>query len=1035
MKYALFSLIMLWTYSLLAQDSSYYNQLTERTIKAINGNQNYPEVLQQLTTVSNELQAAKRLDLDVKVMGEIIDTYARMGDWASINKLIDEWLTKNQNDITENQRHLMLYRQASYLRNMAKYEDGIAKMETCLDYYTAQQDSFMLQKTQDRLGRFYRDIGDHEGAKNLITASIELAIMLEKSEETALLADLYVEMGSITGVMGDAHEALEWYEKGLSCFPEGTVNPNIGVIYQGMAAVYSSLNQSGMSLDYMYKSVRVTEATTAPNSLDIAQKYFALGTYLFQAGKLEDAILYLNKALSIVKGRLPEGHPILSSIYNNLAAVHGSNKEDDKAIEILEIALRGQLKFLGEKHEHVAMSYQNLSSAYIFKSLDKSLDYIDKAVKILFDSYGEKYHEIASAYSQKGKVHIQRKELEAAVEAFNSGIYSVLDTYKKQSFLDTFTVIPTLLDISRIDVFYSCMVDRASTLTKLYHKNADLIYLQQALAQQEQLIAVVQKVYQRSTNKQDQLHALNWTQSVYPAAIQNAILLHEQTSEKKYVLKALKLSEANKSILLLDALKTEEAHQIGGIADSLLIQEKELKERLEIAEKNVHSAVAQQDSSAANQYRNEVFDLNRSLEAWEQIVAHQYPDYHALKNLNSTVTWEVLQDKLASNTTLLEYTVLYNSLEVFVVNNQTVEHYTLAKDSTLQLFSTDLKAYLKHLSDYKTLVSNPSLAKDSLTYYSARLYKVLMAPLEKSIQGKERLIVIPDKSLAYLPFESLIVDGNGNVDYDELHYLLEDYAFTYAYSGQLLYQNLDGTQSSNNNVLAMSCTYTNHQPPFNLTELDGAAAEVAALGRIFEGDYYSKEGGTEKTLKEEIANYGILHLATHGIVNYDYPMASCLLMSLEEGEKKDDGILYAYEITNLPITANMVVLSACETGMGKIHTGEGVMSLARAFMYAGAPSVVMSLWQVNDGATSIIMSKFYTYLKEGIAKDIALQKAKLYYLNSVDGKLLHPAFWAAFVHLGNYEPLPEGNVLLWIGLIGLVLATIVLVVFLRNRRG
>ena len=175
-----------------------------------------------------------------------------------------------------------------------------------------------------------------------------------------------------------------------------------------------------------------------------------------------------------------------------------------------------------------------------------------------------------------------------------------------------------------------------------------------------------------------------------------------------------------------------------------------------------------------------------------------------------------------------------------------------------------------------------------------------------------------------------------------------------------------------------------------------------AISRYFKGDFDASTQATKARFLQEAANYGLLHLAMHGQADLENAKFGNLIFTNQGSE---DNLLYHYEIANLQLNAQLAVLSACETGLGKYEAGEGVFSLARSFMYAGVPSVVMSLWKVNDQTTSQLMPKFYKNLSKGKKKDKALHEAKLAYLNESNLEYRHPYYWAGFVALGDVQPL------------------------------
>ncbi len=190
----------------------------------------------------------------------------------------------------------------------------------------------------------------------------------------------------------------------------------------------------------------------------------------------------------------------------------------------------------------------------------------------------------------------------------------------------------------------------------------------------------------------------------------------------------------------------------------------------------------------------------------------------------------------------------------------------------------------------------------------------------------------------------------------------------------------------------------------SLTNLQWAEKEVRGISEIIAGNTYYHEKATEKIFKKKAPKAGIIHLATHAIINDENPMFSKLVLAKDKNSD-EDGFLNTFELYNMKLTADLVVLSACNTGCGKLIRGEGIMSLARGFMYAGCPSIVMSLWPVDDQSTSLLMKLFYRGLDSGLSKDKALRLAKQEYLKSADAVKSNPFYWAGFVPIGNTKPI------------------------------
>jgi CHAT domain-containing protein len=210
--------------------------------------------------------------------------------------------------------------------------------------------------------------------------------------------------------------------------------------------------------------------------------------------------------------------------------------------------------------------------------------------------------------------------------------------------------------------------------------------------------------------------------------------------------------------------------------------------------------------------------------------------------------------------------------------------------------------------------------------------------------------------------------------------------------------------NTDNDQLASLDTFRSSLIPLSYT-----VQEVENISRFATGIAYSGQDADEHTFKNHASEYQIIHLATHAQIDDQNPDLSKLVFS-NSNDSLEDGYLHISEIYNMELDAELAVLSACNTGYGKLVRGEGLMSLARGFAYAGCPSIVMSLWRANDQSTATIMGYFYESMSEGFSKDDALRQAKLKYLESSPGATKkHPYFWAPFVVIGNPDSIEVAN--------------------------
>jgi len=327
-----------------------------------------------------------------------------------------------------------------------------------------------------------------------------------------------------------------------------------------------------------------------------------------------------------------------------------------------------------------------------------------------------------------------------------------------------------------------------------------------------------------------------------------------------------------------------------------------------------------------------------------------------------------------------------------------------------------LRAFMK-------LISSPPRASFQGIPAAKRIYSDLIYPFQEGLTEKiTHLIIVPDGILYYLPFEVLVRDSTNN---SGPRYLVELYDISYAPSmsslayliekrplephrktlllvGDPVYLSKNGKMLSrrDRHEEALREIYLN--AGFDLSSLPYSKRELRQVAHCFrdqEVDMLSQSRANEEDIKKRaLEEYRIIHFACHGFLDEKAPKRSALVLTLDD-DPNEDGFLQAREISSLRLNADLVVLSACQTGKGRLENGEGVLGLPRSFFYAGARSTISSLWKVNDRSTSEIMSDFYRHFAAGQSKAKALRLAKLKLLKS---RFSHPFYWAAFVLNGDY---------------------------------
>lgn len=289
------------------------------------------------------------------------------------------------------------------------------------------------------------------------------------------------------------------------------------------------------------------------------------------------------------------------------------------------------------------------------------------------------------------------------------------------------------------------------------------------------------------------------------------------------------------------------------------------------------------------------------------------------------------------------------------------------------------------------------------------MYDKLIKPIQKGILGR-KLIIVPDEEIAFLPFDAFIINKpeSGQINYEGLQYLIYDYIISYGYTSSLISKN-NKKEDRTNKVYAFSPDYGN--VPKGLgngsNSLRETSKEIGSIFKYFDGDAFYGDKASESNFRLLLKDPAIFHLAMHSQLDSTNSQYSYLVFDTHS-DASEDGRLYNYEISLNKIESPMVVLSACSTGSGSLYHGEGVMSLTRGFILAGASSVISTFWDVNDDASAKIMIDFYHYLSTGQEKDDALRMAKLNYLKNSTPTYANPYYWAAYEVVGDKSSIKRG---------------------------
>jgi CHAT domain-containing protein len=542
------------------------------------------------------------------------------------------------------------------------------------------------------------------------------------------------------------------------------------------------------------------------------------------------------------------------------------------------------------------------------------------------------------------------------------------------------------------------------TLAEISKNKRDYIEnLKNSLSAYEFLVELVDKHRKRSFSENDNRILGETYDSVFNNTIKVANLVFRTTGDSIQLKKAFIYSDLKKAYVVSGRLIDFQNKKTGNIPDSLLVKEKNL----------LHEIAYLEGMKSENRLTGteRLLKLTDGLEKLISKFENDYPDYYWLKYKTKTVEIPTLYHQLNKEKTLIEYCFVSDSLFTFIVVNNKIH---LVSQSSKGIEDSIL-IFRKKLS----LLNNAAFASKGISQFvheASWLYKILIKPAESYIQGKA-LTIVPDGAISLLPFDALLTSDSlpKQSDYGMLPYILYKYTISYAYSAELFSMLQQMRPAVTDGVLAFAPEYKNflYNRPGSLSKksetlilssLPGSQEEAGNISKTFGGKAITGKQATEELFKKHTSDNKILHLATHTIIDNEYPMYSKLVFYSTKNTA-EDGFLNTYEIYNLNLKTPLIVLSACNSGYGKLMKGEGLISLARGFIYAGCPSMVITLWNIADRSSSNLMQLFYRNLSLNQNIDKSLQNAKIEYIQNSDQRLAHPYYWAGFIETGKTSPI------------------------------
>ncbi len=874
-------------------------------------------------------------------------------------------------------------------------------------------------------------MGDFERSEILL----EQILILEQPLSNYQRALIRNNLGYLYYETGRLREALEQYRmaEGLASDSDPATRQIRISIHINLGVYYNDLGDYTNALEQNNEAVRLLNLIPEWDELSLNKLSSLLlnkGITLYLLSRYEEALEVLKECAQIKE---THNHPYLGSVYFNLARVYNS-------LENSELCRWYYLKSIEQWSTEYDPDYYELANIYLHfgefltarGEPEQGIEYLQKALQNYQRNYGNNHSLTASSYESLAKYCLDQSEYKEALVYLQLALHSVVEDFEDEDPFSNPAIEASAHKLILLRILATKADALERTATALPKADEKTRYLEAALATNllsREVLLQIQDIYPSAESR----FFLNSNQKdLFTTGIRLNMELFELTGLQLYNEEAFLTAARGKSGELMFEMNSKEWLYLGSLPDSMAITATELKQQIDHLSNLIRTQNLEMnpDSSRLVNWQKQLFHARDSFNKQMELLRKERPEIGQFESASMDFSLGQIRQKLNRKETLVEYFLSgpdasgKEQLFIFVVTKHECHVCQSPLDSTfhqrLETITQNLHGFVPYLENQESF--------DSLMVALYGIYQSAVYPVKSLFRGKN-LIIVPDEMLSYIPFDALLtsLETNSISNYAGAPYLLHEYDISYMYNSQLI--NHHRTRGWRFPVVTAWLPGNASASPGGYGNLEGAVQEVQDILELVKGRSIQKS-----LAKQDLINLlqepSILHLAMHSLATENSGSSPYFIL-----DSTPDPMLanqmHDYEINALQLSTPMVVLSSCETAGGQLFRGEGIMSLSRSFLQAGAPSVVHSLWPVEDAKSREIMVGFYGELKKGLGKSTALTRVKRQYLDEQPPFYTHPYYWAAFQVTGDPSPVhSKKNYAL---LAGSILITFLIFCYLRRR--
>jgi len=800
--------------------------------------------------------------------------------------------------------------------------------------------------------------------------------------------------------------ALNHYQKATDIYlecPEEISLSFASTLYTNFSDYYLNIQQLEKGRLLLEKAIEIDKNAKEPNDLYLAIDYLNLA-WAYQSIEPNQSVKYFQTARAYFEKKDYLNDPYNYYCYLLLFVQMAETNllADDPQQALLDINIFFQKLNITLLDDPLVLARAFALKGNIYQRLDKyqlALDHYTNSYNVYRKIIGP--HQIIGIHkllTKTAECYLLLQQPSKALELIDRS-FSLID---QSGTPDQCRIDKMLMP----DLLFDLYIIQASTFKKFYLTTNNSFYLEEAQRSYNYALEVFEHIKISVGNRESRRIFLRKNFMFFEDAVDLNYVLWTTEQDSTALENIFYFSEKSKNNLLAEGLNEGNNNFTGGVTDSLLKIIRHLDIKITKTENIYLDEDNEEDEALRSRTRDELLELQRQKTLCVSFIEKNYPEYYHLKYQVVVPAIKDVQATLSDQQGVLSYFVSEDFIYIMLIDELEFNVKRIPLDFPLN----DLVA------QYRTAIINSSglytksTKKDLLIYHQTAftLYQKIFEPFIRKIPP--RITILPDNQLGNLAFDALLTQlPDKDISVRDYSYLMNEYIISYQYSASSILKKDRSITAAPKEFIAFAPKFEDISSSsiVQLRDFGGLFYndfEVDQLEKIMGGTIIKGHSATEDNFIKLAPDYQIIHLATHGKVNSENADFSYLAFQ-EIKDSIENELLYVRDIYNLKLKADLVVLSACETASGNFNHGEGITSLSRGFIYAGAAAVLPTLWKISDATTATIMEDFYKELKQQQPKDIALSRVKKKFLHQTDITTAHPFFWAAFTLTGDPSPI------------------------------